>query len=179
MRDDDLPTDSPLEHSRRHVIAAVPLALLAATVAACGSDEPRSPRGATSSAVPGDRPGAGGAPSWPMYGHDFAQIRTNRAETSITRSTVRRLVGGWSIPDLIGVTGTPLVADGIAYFTDWKGDVWGVDVETGAKRWTTQVGGQHRRRLRARRPQRLRCERRQRVLPRPPSGHHHVDGEDR
>jgi len=76
-----------------------------------------------------------------MYGHDFAQTRTNRAETSITRSTVRRLVGGWSIPDLIGVTGTPLVADGIAYFTDWKGDVWGVDVETGAKRWTTQVGG--------------------------------------
>lgn len=76
-----------------------------------------------------------------MYGYDFAQTRTNVAETRITRDSVARLATVWEIPDLVGVTGTPTVVEGIAHFADWKGQVWAVRAETGEKVWTSTIGG--------------------------------------
>ena len=76
-----------------------------------------------------------------MYGHDPSQSRTNIAETTITRETVARLGRTWEIPDLVGVTGTPTVVDGVGYFTDWTGQVWAVRADTGEKVWTSPIGG--------------------------------------
>jgi hypothetical protein len=56
-----------------------------------------------------------------MYGHDYSQTRTNVAKTSITRDNVATLAEVWEIPDLVGVTSTPTVIDGVADFADWKG----------------------------------------------------------
>jgi polyvinyl alcohol dehydrogenase (cytochrome) len=78
---------------------------------------------------------------WPVYGHDHAQTRTNIAETAITRDNVARLSKRWEIPDLVGVTGTPTVVDGVAHFCDWKGQVWAVRADTGEKVWSTMIGG--------------------------------------
>jgi polyvinyl alcohol dehydrogenase (cytochrome) len=76
-----------------------------------------------------------------MYGHDHAQTRTNVAERIITRGNVAQLARTWEIPDLVGVTGTPAVVDGIAHFADWKGQVWAVRADTGETVWTTMIGG--------------------------------------
>lgn len=76
-----------------------------------------------------------------MYGHDYSQTRTNVSETKITRANVTKLAKTWEIPDLVGVTGTPTVVDGIAHFADWKGQVWAVRAESGEKLWTTMIGG--------------------------------------
>lgn len=77
-----------------------------------------------------------------MYGHDYAQTRANLGEKAITRDSVAHLAKVWEIPDLVGVTGTPCVVDEVAYFCDWKGQVWAVEAATGKKIWTSSIGGQ-------------------------------------
>ena len=105
----------------------------------CGGDDTPKPSSSTSNGA-GSSPESAGS-QWPMYGHDFAQTRTNVTETGITRDNVDRLAKVWEIPDVIGVTGTPTVVDGVAYFADWKGAVWAVRADTGEKVWTSQIGG--------------------------------------
>ena len=85
--------------------------------------------------------GAGKAATWPMYGHDLAGTRSNSAETEIDSSSVGSLVPSWSLSGLIGVTGTPVVAGGLAYFGDWKGQVHAVETNSGRPVWTTPVQG--------------------------------------
>jgi polyvinyl alcohol dehydrogenase (cytochrome) len=79
--------------------------------------------------------------TWPMYGHDLAGTRSNSAETEIDSSSVGSLVPSWTLSGLIGVTGTPVVAGGIAYFGDWKGQVHAVETNSGGPVWTTSVQG--------------------------------------
>jgi polyvinyl alcohol dehydrogenase (cytochrome) len=54
---------------------------------------------------------------------------------------VARLTPTRDIADLVGVTGTPTVVDGIAHFADWKGQVWAVHADTGERVWTSTIGG--------------------------------------
>lgn len=82
-----------------------------------------------------------GGDQWPVYGHDFAQSRTNVDEGRITAASVTKLATAWEIADLVGVTGTPTVLDGVAYFGDWKGQVWAVQADSGKKLWTTVLSG--------------------------------------
>jgi len=84
---------------------------------------------------------ASAARGWTVYGHDLANTRTAVGERAVTGATVDRLRPEWSAAGLVGVTGTPAVADGVAYFDDWKGAVHAVDAATGTTRWTTQIGG--------------------------------------
>jgi polyvinyl alcohol dehydrogenase (cytochrome) len=78
---------------------------------------------------------------WAVYGHDPSNSRTNASESEITAATVGDLTLDWEIPDLIGVTATPTVVEGVAYFGDWKGAIWAVDAETGEAIWTSPIGG--------------------------------------
>jgi hypothetical protein len=48
----------------------------------------------------------------------------------------------WSIGGLVGVTGTPAVAGGVAYFDDWTGAVRAVQAATGRPLWTTKIVGE-------------------------------------
>ena len=78
---------------------------------------------------------------WPVYGHDYANTRLNASEKEIDRTTVARLTEDWSKDGLIGVSGTPVVSGGVAYFGDWAGKVWAVKADTGAEMWSVPVGG--------------------------------------
>jgi len=132
--------------SRRSLLVAVPVAALGTALWGCASSD-------SGSSGSGGQPGgagtttAGGAAQdsvgnqWPMFGRDYAQTRTNVAETKITKDNLNKLAKAWEITDLVGVSGTPLVIDGIAYFADWKGQVWAVKADTGTKVWSTPIGG--------------------------------------
>ena len=78
---------------------------------------------------------------WAVYGHDASNTRTNTSETEIDSTTVSELAASWEIDGLVGVTGTPTVTDGVAYFGDWTGAIWAVDADTGDEVWTSQIGG--------------------------------------
>ena len=92
--------------------------------------------------------GSGAAPrsrssptDWPVYGHDLSNTRLNSAERAINRKTVATLAPSWSKSGLTGVTGTPTVSRGVAYFGDWTGTVRAVDAEAGNAIWETKIGG--------------------------------------
>ena len=76
---------------------------------------------------------------WATYGFDDAISRHNPAETRIGPGNVWCLEVLWSIDDLSGVTGTPIVIDGIVYFGDWNGMLHAVDADTGDLAWEEQV----------------------------------------
>ena len=81
-----------------------------------------------------------GARDWAVYGHDFRNTRLNPHETKVNRRSVAQLAPTWSKDGLIGVSGTPTVAGGRAYFGDWTGTVWAVDAKTGQDIWNTKIG---------------------------------------
>jgi polyvinyl alcohol dehydrogenase (cytochrome) len=103
--------------------AIIATALIVTTMG-CGDE--------TSSPVPGP-PG-----SWPAYGRDHANTRSNLDEQQITASTVAQLREKWRLP-LAGCTSTPAVVDGVVYVGDWEGNLLAVEAATGATRWTTPV----------------------------------------
>ncbi len=76
-----------------------------------------------------------------MYGYDLSGTRFNNTETEIDSASVASLVPSWSQAGLIGVTGTPVVVGGTAYFGDWKGQVHAVEARTGHPVWTTALHG--------------------------------------
>lgn len=133
------------EPSRRAFLIAAPVTALGVAIAGCSSGDGASSSAGTTAApgttAPTGSTAASTGDQWPVYGHDLAQTRTNVAERSITRDNVAGLVKTWEIPDLVGVTGTPTVVDGVAHFADWKGQVWAVRAATGEKVWTTMLGG--------------------------------------
>lgn len=47
----------------------------------------------------------------------------------------------WRVDGLSGVTASPTVVDGTAYFGDWAGGVHAVDAATGDEVWSTTLGG--------------------------------------
>ena len=77
---------------------------------------------------------------WSVYGLDLSNTRLNPNETKVNRKSVGRLTQTWSKDGLIGVSGTPTVYRGRAYFGDWQGNVWAVDAKTGADIWSTKIG---------------------------------------
>jgi polyvinyl alcohol dehydrogenase (cytochrome) len=84
--------------------------------------------------------GEPGGRDWTAYGHDLANTRLNPRETKVNRKTVARLTPTWSKDSLVGVSGTPTVSRGRAYFGDWQGNVWAVDAKTGRDVWSTKIG---------------------------------------
>jgi polyvinyl alcohol dehydrogenase (cytochrome) len=79
--------------------------------------------------------------SWPLYGFDLSGTRWNASESEVDPASVASLTPSWTQNGLIGVTGTPVVASGIAYFGDWKGQVHAVQTATGRPLWTTTLSG--------------------------------------
>jgi polyvinyl alcohol dehydrogenase (cytochrome) len=134
------PREPDPDPSRRAFLVAVPVTALGLALAGCSSGESDSSDASGAAGASGTT-GDATASQWPMYGYDYAQTRANVAETTITRDNVAHLAVTWHIPDLVGVTGTPSVVDGVAYFADWQGQVWAVRADTGEKVWTTAIGG--------------------------------------
>lgn len=118
------------------------LALLAGCGGGSGPAEDAAPSLPVATSAPPTPPKtAAPVANWASYGRDLANTRTNTAESAVTAATVGDLAVGWSTKGLVGVTGTPSVVDGVAYFGDWNGVVWAVDASTGAERWQATIGG--------------------------------------
>jgi polyvinyl alcohol dehydrogenase (cytochrome) len=119
---------------------AVALTLL---LAACaddggGSEPASSAPHATASA---DAEADGGATIIDRGAQDLGNSRLYPDETAVTAETVAHLTEAWTLNDVIGVTGTPTIVDGVAYFGDWAGNARAVDPATGDEVWTTELGG--------------------------------------
>jgi polyvinyl alcohol dehydrogenase (cytochrome) len=127
------------------------LALVAAVVAGCGDgdEDGRGLRGrraagadaeAVSAAEASGAAGEGEGPGeWTMLGRDLANSRTAAGESAIGPDTVADLGVSWETGNLLGVTGTPVVADGVVYVGDWTGHVRALDAATGEARWDTDL----------------------------------------
>ena len=63
------------------------------------------------------------------------------SETRINATTASKLTKSWENDGLVGVSGTPAISAGVAYFGDWKGTVRAVKVDTGEEVWNTPVPG--------------------------------------
>jgi polyvinyl alcohol dehydrogenase (cytochrome) len=84
---------------------------------------------------------SGASAEWSVYGHDLSNTRLNPSEKTLSATSVSKLTKSWSKDGLVGVTGTPAVAGGVAYFGDWRGTVWALDASTGRELWNTTVPG--------------------------------------
>ncbi len=120
------------------VTAAVVVAVGACT-SATGSSGPGTTSGSTPGA-PNASTVAAATNAWPTHGYDLANSRaTPASETAITVGNVATLTQAWATPNLQGVSGAPLVIDGVAYFGDWTGNVRALDTATGTQRWATDL----------------------------------------
>src|SRR4051794_1835731 len=98
--------------------AAVALLGCVVLVAACSggrTPDPAAPASPTTTAR-GSLADSGAGADWSVYGHDLANTRLSAKERSVSAETVGTLRRRWSIGGLIGVTGTPMVSDDVAYF---------------------------------------------------------------
>lgn len=81
---------------------------------------------------------------WPAYGHDGGGMRFSPL-TDVNRTNVDRLQAAWTVHtgDIAGKYGhprsgfetTPIVVDGVLYFTTAFNRVVALDPETGAQKW--------------------------------------------
>jgi polyvinyl alcohol dehydrogenase (cytochrome) len=128
------------------------LAVLAAlAVPACsGDDQPATTTttGPATTAGPAEPTGDPvestvdvGDEGWVQFGHDLANSRLSTGPSALTATTAPDLQEAWRQDGLSGVTSSPTVVDGTAYFGDWAGSVHAVDVATGDEQWTTELGG--------------------------------------
>ena len=118
-----------------HWVRCLAVVGIAAVLGGCGGS------GTAGSSAPTTESAPRASAAWPIYGHDLSNSRSNLAETEIDRASVSSLVESWSKSGLIGVTGTPVVVGGVAYFGDWTGTVWAVSATTGRTVWSNKVGG--------------------------------------
>ncbi len=85
---------------------------------------------------------AGG--DWPMYGHDFANTRSQPAEKTIGPLQAATLTKKFSVSASQAggdgdFTGTPIVTDGCLFMASTSGWVFAVNADTGQKVWATQI----------------------------------------
>ena len=76
---------------------------------------------------------------WLMYGGDYGQTRFS-ALKGINRTTVQNLVPVWSFQTGVadGLTGMPLVVDGVIFLTTAWNHAFAIDARTGAELWHYQ-----------------------------------------
>jgi len=140
---------SPM-HRRRSIAGAWALSLAIAATA-CTSTSGTATGGSTPGSTAGTTPGTtapakgssavSSVKDWAVYGHDLSNTRRNDDEKKITPANVATLKQQWAKDGMVGVTGTPTVAAGVAYFGDWKGVVHAVKTDTGAEVWASTIGG--------------------------------------
>ena len=117
------------------------LAVVALVVAAGCAGDDGAPTNTTTEAPPDESTVDSGDAGWVQFGHDLANSRLSAESDGVTTETVAGLQERWRLDGLSGVTSSPTVVDGTAYFGDWAGDVHAVEVATGEEAWSTTLGG--------------------------------------
>ena len=125
--------------SRRPLLAALALApVVGVAGASAGSGTPVAGPAVAGTPASGT-PTAGGTGGWPLYGHDLSG---NKATTGsgLDVDTVGGLEPAWSVEVGGPVSATPAIADGMAVFGSYDGNLYAVDLLTGAEVWTYETG---------------------------------------
>ena len=93
-----------------------------------------------------DDDGGGGAettaetpPEWALLGHDLGNSRAAVDEDTVGPGNVDQLAPAWELADVRGVSGTPIVVDGVVYVGDWTGHLRALDATTGAELWSDDL----------------------------------------
>lgn len=73
---------------------------------------------------------------WPMFGQNL-QNTASASKGSV--KDVSRLAVKWTFTTGGDVSARAAVADGVAYFPDWGGNLWAVDAKKGTKVWGRQL----------------------------------------
>jgi polyvinyl alcohol dehydrogenase (cytochrome) len=76
---------------------------------------------------------------WPGFGYDDANSFHVTGDTALSSDSVAALEPAWRIDGIGGVSGTPVVADGIVYFGDWHGILHAVRLSDGSVAWETDL----------------------------------------
>ncbi len=79
------------------------------------------------------RPAA--ATDWPMFGDSTLNLSDNPSENLINKLTVVQLKPKWVATTSGDVSARAAVVNGVAYFPDWGGNIWAVNVNTGQTIW--------------------------------------------
>lgn len=121
--------------AHKPVWLVLPLAVLL-LVGCSDSDDDKSPYTVIESGI--DCADQSEDAEWSGFGHDLCGTRANGVESAIGADNVDTLEEKWAF-DSAGVTSTPVIVDGIAYFGDWAGNVNAVNAKTGDSVWQTRV----------------------------------------
>lgn len=147
---------------RFRAVALLGAALLPAPLVACSDDDgdDAATDDSAASTTDGDSPASSsevespleaaagitaepsGDANWTMHGHDLSGQRSNGFEETLGVEQATDLAVAWDMADLMAVTGTPAVVDGVLYFADWTNHVRAVDPATGDEAWATEIDGQ-------------------------------------
>ncbi|HEV2529398.1 MAG TPA: PQQ-binding-like beta-propeller repeat protein [Thermomicrobiales bacterium] len=130
--------------SRRPLLAALALAPVAGAAgvrAGTGTPVVGTPAAGTPMAgtPTAGTPAAGAPGGWPLYGHDLSG---NKAATGsgLSVDTVAGLELAWSVEVGGAVSATPVIANGVAIFGSYDGNLYAVDLLTGEEVWTYETG---------------------------------------
>jgi polyvinyl alcohol dehydrogenase (cytochrome) len=76
---------------------------------------------------------------WPVAGQGAANLRNQPAETYLSTSNAASMVAKWVFTTSSDVSATPTVGTDAVFFPDWAGNLFAVDLETGALLWSHQI----------------------------------------
>jgi polyvinyl alcohol dehydrogenase (cytochrome) len=75
---------------------------------------------------------------WPMFGQNESNTASSTEENSISTKNVNRLRSKWTFETGGDVSARATVADKVAYFPDWAGNLFAVDTNNGKLIWKKQ-----------------------------------------
>lgn len=78
--------------------------------------------------------------AWGHAGHDLENSRAAGDDEGVAPDAVAGLRARWDLTDVLGVSGTPVVADGTLYVGDWAGHVRALAADDGALEWDAALG---------------------------------------
>jgi polyvinyl alcohol dehydrogenase (cytochrome) len=76
---------------------------------------------------------------WPVAGQGAANLRSQPAETYLGISNVDSLVTKWIFTTSSDVSATPTVGPSAVFAPDWSGNLFAIDLATGAQLWSHQI----------------------------------------
>ena len=123
--------------TRRHLLAASAAPAALAVIPALAQDATPLPVATPLPSTPAVPPTA--PPAWPLYGRELTGARAT-AIAGISSANVAKLAPLWQVEVGGPVSATPVIADGVAYFGCYAGNLHARVAQTGEEVWTYATG---------------------------------------